>query len=115
MIIWDDQTLTVRADPYKSGWERLHEEYIAHGLNGAFTSTNSTGKIEIAYDLASIPSDKYANRQGILLFSSTDEASPFAISVGNIKALYFIRFIATVTVNTITGFTLVFSEMGRGA
>ena len=56
MIIWDNQTLAVRADPYKSDWLMLTQDATAHGLNGVFTSTNGVGKLKIAYELANIAS-----------------------------------------------------------
>ncbi len=115
MIIWDNQTLTVRADPYKSSWLLLMQDATAHGLNGAFTSTAGVGKLELRYELASKANDQFAKDQGVLLFASTDEISPFTISMGKIKPMYFIRFMTIITVNTVTGYTLIFSEMGKGA
>lgn len=115
-LIWNDATLAV-GEHKSTTWYPLPDFFSAHGIDVIFTSTNGIGKLEIAYRLAPkvpLATDKERKVQGIILFATDDEICPVTLSLGNLRPARFINFISTVTLASITGYTLDFIQTGRG-
>ena len=110
--VWDNQTLAVGT--HYSSWLQLIEDRHAHSVNGKFVSTNSVGKLKLRYQLASMPDVDYAVDQGTVFAPQTDTGSPF-LKTMQLRPSYYIRFVAEVTMDSLTGCTIIFNQTGKGS
>jgi len=109
---WNDETLSIGTT--YSDWIPLIENCSSHSANGKFTSAGGAGMLKLSYQLASMPNSDYAVTQGVVFPAQTEAGSPFLKNM-QLKGTYYLRFVAEVTVEDITGATVVFAQTGKGA